>query len=382
MRRLSGVLFLTDHLTLRGGAGQHLLQVVAAAVEAGLRATVACGRRDADVGLPAGVQVRQVRGLATQVASGRGLARLPELVDGHEIVHLQNVMNPEALSLATSCGRAVVTVQDHRVFCPGPGKTRPDGSRCRLPMGDAACRTCLPDDLYRDRLLALTERRREALEGARLVVLSRYMAEELASAGLPGAVVIPPWVDPSPPRRDAGRGLVLGGRLVRHKGVLDGWRAWRLAGGEHPLVVPGAGPLADRLEGATRPGWLGASDLRRLLRTARALLFPACWQEPFGILGVEALAAGLPVVVADVGGTSEWSDEGCLRVPAGDVESLAGAVRRLVDDPEEALRLGEAGRRMVAGRFARERLEPRLWQAYRAVSDRPRPCSPPRSRGR
>ena len=43
-----------------------------------------------------------------------------------DVVHVQNVMNPTALTRLVSSGRAVVTVQDHRVFCPGPGRTPPD----------------------------------------------------------------------------------------------------------------------------------------------------------------------------------------------------------------------------------------------------------------
>ncbi len=361
------VLYLTDRLSLRGGADQHLLQVIGAAVDSGFRVAVACGRRDAEVQLPAAVTVHRMRGLASAVASRRGLGPLDELLAGGDVVHVQNLMNPRALMTAVATGRAVVTVQDHRVFCPGPGRTLPDGSPCGVRMADDACRVCLPDDGYRRRTLELTGARRDALTSARLVVLSRWMAAGLAAAGLPGAAVVPPWIRTGEPRRDPGHGLVLGGRLVHHKGVLDGWRAWRSGGGDHPLAVAGEGPLEDRLDGARRLGWLDRDALDRLLAASRALLFPARWQEPFGILGVEALARGLPVVVADVAGTREWSDQGCLRVPPGDVEAMAEAVGRLVDDPGLALELGEAGRLMVARRFAREGLEPRLWEEYRKV---------------
>jgi glycosyltransferase involved in cell wall biosynthesis len=273
----------------------------------------------------------------------------------------------------------VVTVQDHRIFCPGIGKTLPDGSPCGVQMGDAACTWCLPDAEYRARMLELTRRRRDALRGARLLVLSQYMAEELAAAGLAGAEVLPPWVEVSEQPPEAGGHFLLGGRLVAHKGVLEAHRAWRAAATGLPLRVAGSGPLEDRLHGCERLGWLPVRELRRQLCSARALLFPARWQEPFGMLGVEALAEATPVVVAAAGGTGEWSGRGCLRVAAGDVPALAEAVHRLARQPERATALGLEGRAAVAARFARQVIVDRLLAVYRELSRGSTPDPLPRA---
>ncbi len=362
------VLYLADRLSVRGGADRHLLQVMGWAAAAGHAVTVAVGRVERGVTPPSGARTVTVRGLGAAVPSRSRLGRLPDLLAAADLVHVQNVMNPVALEAAVATGRAVVTVQDHRLFCPGPGRTLPDGSRCRERMSETACSRCLPDPAYRARTLALVRRRLAAVRRARaVVVLSRYMADELAAAGLPGAEVIPPWVEAGAPRRAPGTTFLLGGRLVRHKAPLDAVRAWERAGRPLPLEVAGEGPLEADLSGATRLGWLETERLRWALRRARALLFPAFWQEPFGILGVEALAEGTPVIVADAGGTREWSEAGCLRVPAGDVAAMAAAIRRLVGRPGLALELGEAGRRWVAERLARGRLAPRLRALYRRV---------------
>ena len=82
-------------------------------------------------------------------ATTSGLAGLDELTGQHDRVHVQNVMNPVALKTAVDTGRAIVTVQDHRVFCPGPGKTLPDGTRCHHSMSAEACALCLDDEAYR-----------------------------------------------------------------------------------------------------------------------------------------------------------------------------------------------------------------------------------------
>jgi glycosyltransferase involved in cell wall biosynthesis len=341
-----------------------LLGVIASAGRAGHRLSVGCGKVEAGLELPAGVEIHRIRGLGSRVESGSRLGALPALLDASGLVHVQNLMNPVALRMAVGSGRAVVTIQDHRMFCPAMGKTMPGGSVCEVEMADGPCAACLPDDAYRRRTLDLTRARRDALRGARLVVLSSYMARELELVGLPGAEIIPPWVEPGPERGAPGDYFMLGGRLVPHKGVLDGWLAWRRSATSMPLVVAGEGPLGDRLEGASLSGWLPLGELCRKLYGARALLFPALWQEPFGILGVQALAQGTPVIVADCGGTTDWSDAGCVRVRPGDIDGFAEAIERLADDPQEALRLGRAGRNMVAERFARPALEERLHAMY------------------
>lgn len=362
------VLYVTDRLSTRGGADVHVRQVMAWAAAEGHEVAVACGRVENGVGSPAGVTLNRIRGLGSPVATASRLSGLDALLGDADLVHLQNVMNPVAIERVVATGRAVATVQDHRVLCPAVGKTLPDGRRCTVPMGEEPCRRCLPDRDYLERTLAVTGSRRDALRGARLVALSRFMADELAAVGLENAEVIPPWIEVGPHRGTPGDVVAMGGRLVSHKGVGDGWRAWCVAGRPLPLRIAGEGPAADALEGAELLGWLDSAELRKLLRGSRLLLFPGVWQEPFGILGVEALAEGTPVVVADVGGTREWSGSGCLRVPAGDVTAMAAAISRLAADPSAALALGEEGRRSVRERFARGRHAPRLARLYRAVA--------------
>jgi glycosyltransferase involved in cell wall biosynthesis len=358
------VLYVTDRLSMRGGADQHLLQVIDSTVANGAEVTVACGRVEGEVHVPGGVEVVRVRGLESQVPAAHHLDGLEELVSDCDAIHAQNVMNPVPLQRTVETGRVIVTIQDHRVFCPGMGRSLPDGGRCSVPMSDRACAVCLTDERYRDRVLALTRARLQALDGARIIALSQYMAAELEAAGLADIEVVPPWIDIGPPRDSAGDGFLVGGRMVSHKAPKDAVRAWELARSGLPLRVAGAGPLESELVNTELLGWIAPQRLRKQLRRARALLFPSFWQEPFGILGIQALAEGTPVIVADSGGTADWSDAGCIRVPPGDVASMADAIRQLEENPDRALELGRRGREMVAERFARSVIEPRLLGLY------------------
>jgi glycosyltransferase involved in cell wall biosynthesis len=72
---------------------------------------------------------------------------------------------------------------------------------------------------------------------------------------------------------------------------------------------------------------------------------------------VEAMAAGVPVVTTDVGGTTELVRDGenGLVVPRGDLAAVTGAIRRVIDDPALALRFSTAGRATVESGFGSER---------------------------
>ena len=359
------ICLLVDRLDARGGAQDHLQDLARAlSPEHDLLILGGAGR---PVGWPEGAKVRRVRGLAAPEADPGELQLLDPLLDQAEVVHAQNLMNPLAIRQAAATGKALFTIQDHRAFCPGPGRRLPGGTACRLPFEEADCTTCLGDqDLARTRR-DWTRDRRDALRGARLVVLSRYMADELALAGLPGAIVLPPPVPVGAPRMEAGQGLVITGRLVHHKGVDLAWAAWQQAGAPLPLQVAGAGRLAPLLEGATHHGWLDRPRLRFLLRSARAAIALPRWQEPFGIASVEALAEGTAVIAGPRGGMTDWAEWGTLRVEPEAVAEASEAIRRLQADPALALRLGQEGQARVAEAYEPSALLDRLLGIYEAV---------------
>jgi glycosyltransferase involved in cell wall biosynthesis len=94
-------------------------------------------------------------------------------------------------------------------------------------------------------------------------------------------------------------------------------------GGTIELDVAGSGTASARWERRARqlvgrfprltirfPGWIDADRQATLIRDADLLVFPSLWPEPFGMAGVEAVRAGLPVVAFDVGGIREWLQPG------------------------------------------------------------------------
>jgi glycosyltransferase involved in cell wall biosynthesis len=91
--------------------------------------------------------------------------------------------------------------------------------------------------------------------------------------------------------------------------------------------------------------------LAALYRDADAVLFPVRWQEPFGLVPLEAMACGTPVVATGTGGSAEYLvDEGnALMVAPDDPAALARAVRRMASDPALRARLRRHGLVTSAG---------------------------------
>ncbi|MBA3289020.1 MAG: glycosyltransferase family 4 protein [Acidimicrobiia bacterium] len=138
------------------------------------------------------------------------------------------------------------------------------------------------------------------------------------------------------------------------------------------------GPLLRSLHGHDqRISWLGRiSDADKFARLAGASLFcaPSLHGESFGVVLLEAMAAGTPVVASGLDGYRNVATDGvdAVLVEPGDVDALAAALRRVLDDGEMVERLRVAGRRR-AGHFAMSRLASEYVAIYRQLLDAPPP---------
>ncbi len=149
------------------------------------------------------------------------------------------------------------------------------------------------------------------------------------------------------------------GRLVPEKGIEVLARAWRDAPAPPALVGIGDGPLAHRFRGLPRARFLGPlprAELPVAYAAAAATVVPSIptprFREPWGLVCNEAMHQGCPVVattaVGAVAGGLVRDGETGLVVPAGDAAALAGALERILTDPERGAQLGAAGREAVA----------------------------------
>jgi glycosyltransferase involved in cell wall biosynthesis len=173
------------------------------------------------------------------------------------------------------------------------------------------------------------------------------------------------------------RVLAFTGRLVPHKGVDVILQALTQLPEDVVLLVVGAGPrlpslvgLARRLGVAERVRFCASvtdDDLPRYLALADIFVFPSQSRlEGFGLAVAEAMAVGLPVVIADMPGVREViepGNEGLLAEPLL-ASDLANKVQTLLDDPALAHRMGAAGRRRAEERYGLATVAGQLLSLY------------------
>lgn len=117
------------------------------------------------------------------------------------------------------------------------------------------------------------------------------------------------------------------------------------------------------------PGALSEAEVRRELESSHVFALSSD-TEALGIVLVEAMAMGVPVVTTDVGGTTELvhTEENGLAVPPSDAAAIAKAIRRIANDPQMAQRFSTAGRATVEAGFGSERSAITIVEALRTHS--------------
>jgi spore coat protein SA len=106
-----------------------------------------------------------------------------------------------------------------------------------------------------------------------------------------------------------------------------------------------------------------------LFREADIFCSPSIWDEPFGLVNVEAFASGLPVVSTRSGGTSEiFTHGGCILVERGSADQLASALRQLAEDTHLRSVLGKQGYATFRERFTWSIARTQVQEIHRSLS--------------
>ncbi|HSR08278.1 MAG TPA: glycosyltransferase family 4 protein, partial [Bryobacteraceae bacterium] len=202
----------------------------------------------------------------------------------------------------------------------------------------------------------------------RVVAISNFVRERLHEASFQGVEVIHGGVTDRTPRpRLAGPPRIgFAGRLVPEKGVDVLLRACHLLRGDLPqlqLDIVGDGPALSHLrafaeelrlgECVTFHGKQSQPDMEQVLQRAWVQAIPSVWEEPFGLVAVEAAMRGTAAVVSGTGGLAEIVIHGKTGLhAAGGPEPLAAALKICLENAAVAERMGAAARLDALARFS------------------------------
>jgi 1,4-alpha-glucan branching enzyme len=217
-----------------------------------------------------------------------------------------------------------------------------------------------------------------------VICCSRYMRAEIRRLfGVPSERlhVIANGVKPIPvtPSSRSGNAILYVGRLVVEKGVQHLIRAVSGMKEIFPglkLVIAGNGPYQRELQELAAGlgigervefyGFVSETVRNQLLAECRAAVFPSLY-EPFGIVALEAMAAGTPVIVARTGGLAETvrHEENGLCFTPGDVAGLRRCLIRVLQNPDWAGAMSRRARDLVAAAYTWEAVARRTGAVYR-----------------
>lgn len=271
---------------------------------------------------------------------------------------------------------AVLTAHEHSAFCPSGGRYLASRRRCcERSVGLANCLWGHFVDNCGSRSPSSMRDRFKVTAAAtefsgHWIAPSSYTQEGLLKRGLDPCrihLVANPQVAPHSdcaPRIAGDPSILFLGRLVPNKGCDVLVRALAELPPASRLVVVGDGPERSKLEQlattlgvASRiefTGWENPEGVKERLRQARVLAVPSLWPEPFGLVALEAYAAGCPVVASASGGLVDLIEEGVtgrLVQPDNPLE-LSRALLPYLLDADLATRAGMAGQEMAERRFS------------------------------
>jgi glycosyltransferase involved in cell wall biosynthesis len=314
-----------------------------------------------------------------------------------DVVHVHNTFPLLSPAVLYACRDArvpvIATIHNYKLACLSGDFFR-DGAVCHDCAGGlpakGALRGCYRGSRAATAPVALAttvHRRAWRSMVAAYIFISASQRDLLASLELPsGRVFVRHNLVPARPARTAAPepAVVYAGRLDEAKGarlLMAGWDCYLAGGGSGlSLVIAGSGPLEPEVAAwaASRPsvrltGQLDRDECAGLMASARAVLLPSAWEETFGLVVVEAMAAGTPPVASGHGSFPELitsESDGVLFAP-GDPAALGRAIADADDNPERFEKLGAQARATYERRFDPGASIDELLRIYRYALEHP-----------
>jgi glycosyltransferase involved in cell wall biosynthesis len=289
---------------------------------------------------------------------------------GCEMAFIHKISDAALLKKLNRHFRTIVFVHDHDYYCLRRHKyfpvTRKNCRFCYNPVLCSLCSGLMKKDGKSPVKVSPVDFKgyisifRELKKCDSYIVMSDFMRDNLVANGFEPAKISKLYpvkkcreLAASP---DSGE-ILYAGQLIRGKGVDLLVEAMKFVDRSRRLRIVGTGNDEGYIKSLIEANKLGSrvkmvgwcDDMDACYRDCDVVVVPSRWQEPFGMIGVEAFSHGRAVVAFDVGGISEWLKDGFngLLTPAGDTRRLAADIETLLNDKELRDKMGQNGYKMV-----------------------------------
>ena len=321
-----------------------------------------------------------------------------EVIDEYspDLAQVHNLYNIGAIEACLDRVPTVVYVHDFRYACPASSFyfRRPNVICTRTCS--AACfalgplKRCLTPRIPRNLWYYQRVRwmKKNANRFRAIIAISTYVKHRLVESGFPEDKihVIPyfcplPAVDEPPPEPATPRVLYIG-RMAKYKGFDQFIRVMSrlgkdiqgtMIGNLSDTVQTQIDRLADELhcrDRLTVRGWAKREEIRQIMSAMSVVTFPSVCPETLGLVGMESMSSGVPVVGFNVGGTSEWLKDGenGFSVPVNDVDRFASRVEELIRSPDKRASFARNGLDMIRDRFSPQAHMQKLLSVYESAA--------------
>ena len=297
---------------------------------------------------------------AAAFAGIKQFSPVDELLQRADLVILHNIIDVKYLKYLPE-NKTFFFAHDHNIYCQRHHYYTPIGRiNCHRKYHKFLCKLC---SLGRNPAPPLAEYRKFPA-----LVLSDFMAENLHKNGFEKVVKLPAFINVVEQEHtfmpDGVLRILFLGQLIRGKGADLMLKA--LAELDIPFTCTIAGDGKDRemLEKMVREFSLQdmvrftgfVSEPEKLWQDCDVFCFPIRWQEPFGLVGLEAIAHGIPVIAFDLGGVREWLADGenGFALPEKQVVTVAGVLGGWANAPEMLNEMSQNAIKLAKERFSEE----------------------------
>jgi glycosyltransferase involved in cell wall biosynthesis len=386
------ILHVNEHSLIKGGAEAYLFDTIKHLEKRGHTCYLAHAKDEPNIDISSiilpSIGQASATNLEKEIKSLKGFVEK----NNPDIIHIHSIWNIEFIKECLNLKPCLMTSHDYRWLCPDSkfywkypqcSCDRTPGWACAASSLKNKCLTLRPNLMVRH-IQRINKFKQLSPKIRAIITASQYVANRYKKASYPVSKthVIPYYCSFAPLKRPRPlpkqKCISIIGRTADYKGI----DYFLSALGNLPNDVSGcvmgdfgAKKEKDILQKAISANcdkriklesWSDRNGVSRLLNKTSILIFPSIWPEPFGIIGLEAMSFGVPVIGSEIGGIPDWLKNGItgyLCKPKS-AEEIASFANKILNDPSLMSSMGRAGQESIRKKYLPELHMKKLEHVY------------------